>query len=109
MEEASQSGITAEELEAKRKARMERFGKEAVQEAQRSVTQQAAGDEDGSDDVSGFKMNRRRNKMNRKRGGQKTIMVFEGKNRGGDNHQGKRGRSFNNRGGGGNPQKRFKK
>ena len=32
------SGITSEELEAKRKARMERFGKEAVQEAQRSVT-----------------------------------------------------------------------
>ena len=108
MEMASQSGITAEELEAKRKARMERFGKEAVQEAQRSVTQKAAEGDNEADGVSGFKMNRRNKKFNKKKG-QKTIVVYEGKNRGGDNHQGKRGRSFNNRGGGGNPQKRFKK
>lgn len=102
MEQASLSGITSEELEAKRKARMERFGKEAVQEAQRSVTQTAA-EGDAEDGVNGFKMNRRKNKFNRKNKGQKTIVIYEGKNRGGDNHHGKRGRSFNNRGGGGNP------
>ena len=102
MEQASLSGITSEELEAKRKARMERFGKEAVQEAQRSVTQTAA-EGDDADGANGFKMNRRKNKFNRKNKGQKTIVIHEGKNRGGDNHQGKRGRSFNNRGGGGNP------
>ena len=57
MEEAGQSGITSEELEAKRKARMERFGEAEVKEAQKS-----AGGKDG------FKLNRRKNKMNQKQG-----------------------------------------
>ena len=33
MEDTSQAGLTSEELEAKRKARMERFGEAEVKEA----------------------------------------------------------------------------
>ena len=86
---------------------MERFGKEAVQEAQRSVSTLAAGASGNGNGISSFKMNRRRNKMFRKKG-QKTIVVggaAEGddkrRNRSGDVHPGKRGRSFSNKGGGG--------
>lgn len=45
MEEQSQGGLTTEELEAKRKARMERFGETEVKESQEAAT---------------FKLNRRK-------------------------------------------------
>ena len=37
MDEAAQAGMTAEELEEKRKARMERFGKSEVEESQQAM------------------------------------------------------------------------
>ena len=70
MEEASQIGITSEELELKRKARMERFGAAEVQEAQKAQKEEQNG--------GGFKMNRRRNKMLRKnfqKEGKRTIVL----------------------------------
>lgn len=90
MDETSQVGLTADELESKRKARMERFGAAEVQEAQRSVT-----------DKSGFKLNRRKEKMLSKKGA-RSIVVNEQK---GGKKRGDRGRSFNK----GKMQKRFKK
>ena len=64
MEEQSQGGLTSEELEAKRKARMERFGATEVKESQEAS----------------FKMNRRRAKMMSK-GGQ-SIVDGEGEGNG---------------------------
>ena len=62
--------MTTDDLEAKRKARMERFGTTTteVQETQRNVT-----------DKTGFKMNRRKAKMLKKRtgDGKRTIVVVE--------------------------------
>lgn len=37
MDESAKQGLTTEELEAKRKARMERFGAEAVEESEKSI------------------------------------------------------------------------
>ena len=81
MEASSQVG-TSEELEAKRKARMERFGAAEVKEPQRSATtqkQQHGGDK-------GKSMNSRKAKLMRKLaekqggegGGKKSIIVGGG-------------------------------
>ena len=88
MMEGATSSLTSEEIEAKRKARMERFGEEAVKEAEKS-----AGD--------GWKLNRRKQKQQHKR----TLSVG-----GGDKH---RSKSFGGKGGNNNNnkhgQKRFRK
>ena len=55
MDEAAQAGMTAEELEEKRKARMERFGKSEVEESQEAIQKKG-----------GFNPNRRFQKMHRK-------------------------------------------
>jgi len=87
--------MNTDDLEAKRKARMERFGTiTEVQETQRNVT-----------DKTGFKMNRRKAKMLKKRtgDGKRTIVVVEHRR-----DKGKKGdRSFSK--GKGKMYKRFKK
>lgn len=91
MDETSQVGVNAEEVEAKRKARMERFGAAEVQEAQRSVS-----------DKAGFKQNRRKAKMMNKKGsGNRSIVLSDNRGKKG----GDRGRSFSKS----KLQKRFKK
>ena len=103
MEEQSQGGLTAEELETKRKARLERFGAAEVKESQDAVS---------------MKMNRRRAKMLQKGGSGGKSLVIDGadgghkKNKNRDNKggrpgggNGKRNNKFGNSGG----QKRFKK
>lgn len=58
MDESADQGMTTEELDAKRKARIERFGAEEVEETQKeSVANKGKG---------GFKANKRQQKMNRK-------------------------------------------
>ena len=43
MESAAQGGLSAEDLEKKRKERMERFGKTEVEEALKSATEKSGG------------------------------------------------------------------
>ena len=87
MLESSAPSLTAEEMDAKRKARIEKFGAAEVEEAQRSANERSS---------SGFKMNRRKIKMmHKKEGGKRTIMVG-----GGDKNRHKSG---------GKMHKRFKK
>ena len=91
MEDTSAAGVTSEELEAKRKARMERFGEAEVKEAQRSVTE-----------INKQKGNRRKEKLMRKMGqggdGKKTLVAGNGDRK--RNRDRKRGHSG---------QKRFKR
>lgn len=87
MEDTSQVGVTMDELEAKRKARMERFGVSEVKEAQRSVSVVSNG---------GKLKNRRKQKLLKKlaqkQGGGKKSLVLEG-NRKKKNRQGNRDKS----------------
>lgn len=62
MDEAAQAGMTPEELEKKRQARMERFGKEQVEESEKAISKKGGGLGHGG----GFKPNRRKQKFNRK-------------------------------------------
>lgn len=57
--DVAQGGLTAEEIESKRKARMERFGEAEVKESQ---------------EAAAFKLNRRKAKMLRKSGGKSLIV-----------------------------------
>lgn len=105
MAETSTAGLSTEELEAKRKARMERFGAAEVQEAQRSVTESSKG---------GFKMNRRKAKMLHKgkkggNGGKSDNSNHKNNNNKQEQKHGNknRGRSLNVKGG--KTEKRFKK
>ena len=67
MDEAAQAGLSPDELEAKRKARLERFGKETIEESEKSIQKKRGGKgEDGLDSLGGFKPNRRKQKFNRK-------------------------------------------
>ncbi len=86
MLEDNTTGATNEEMEAKRKARMERFGADEVQEAQKDAFKQ---------------LNRRKQKMQRKQGGK-----GEGDKKRPDKFN-KNKKKF--RGGSANPQKRFRK
>ena len=81
MEAQSTGGLTAEELESKRKARLERFGEAEVKESQEAIA---------------LKLNRRREKMLRKGsedGGGKSLIV-----QGGDGKQ-KKDKNRDNKGG----------
>jgi len=55
MDEAAKAGMTTEEIEAKRKARLERFGASEVEDAESILKKKG-----------GFKQNRRNQKFNRK-------------------------------------------
>jgi len=50
MEEAALSGVNTEELEAKRKARMERFGAAEVKVAKNKKANNAGGDDNDDED-----------------------------------------------------------
>jgi len=66
MDEAAQAGLSPDELEAKRKARLERFGKEELEESEKAIQKKRKGGGDGLDSLGGFKPNRRKQKFNRK-------------------------------------------
>ena len=90
MMEGATGSLTSEEIDAKKKARMERFGAEAVEEAEK-------------DSKNGWKLNRRKQKEHRKgdKDGKRTLK-FNDKHRGDKHHKG--GKNH-----GGKPGKRFKK
>ena len=57
-DEAAQAGISKEELEKKRQARLERFGKESLEDSEKSISKKRG---DGSlGEFKNFKPNRRK-------------------------------------------------
>ena len=56
-DEAANAGMSKEEVEKKKQARMERFGKEQIEESEQSISKKKDG---GLGGLGGFKPNRRK-------------------------------------------------
>ena len=56
-DEAANAGMTSEEVEKKKQARLERFGKDQIEESEKSISKKG---DDGLGGLGGFKPNRRK-------------------------------------------------